>query len=115
MVLGSTRPVSEEIVLGDDGDTRLSGGEDGVGQISSVGNVVGAKVEVDNQILLVEGFAVEELVKVDEGVVWVVGVVCIGSAGLGVLLLHSVEVVRSPADGLASLSMFLEAKTGRMI
>lgn len=60
--------------------------------------MVRAQVEVEHDVLLVEGFAVEEFGKVNDGIVYVEGVVGVGAAGLGVFLLDGVEVVGGPVD-----------------
>lgn len=52
-----------------------------------------------DNILLIQGIAVEEFGEIDDRVVRISTVIRICAVGLGVLLLHGVEVVRRPVGG----------------
>ena len=88
-----------EVVHRDDQHATLRGSENGQGQIGGLRDVVHAQVEVHDDVLLVEGFAVEELAEVDSGVVHVFSVVGVGRGGLAVVVLNGIEVVRGPVAG----------------
>lgn len=93
--------VAGEVILRGDDHGGMGLREDGVGDIGLVGDVVHAEVEVEHDVFLVEGLAVEEFIEVDDGRVRVAAVVGVGAVGLGVVALDGVEVVGCPVDGRA--------------
>ncbi len=99
LVDGAAAGVAGEVVLRGDDHGGMGLREDGVGDVGFVGDVVHAEVEVNDDVFLVEGLAVEELVEVDDGVGRVAAVVGVGAVWLGVVALDGVEVVGCPVDG----------------
>ncbi len=101
LVNGAAAGVAGEVILRGDDHGGMGLREDGVGDIGLVGDVVHAEVEVEHDVFLVEGLAVEEFIEVDDGRVRVAAVVGVGAVGLGVVALDGVEVVGCPVDGRA--------------
>lgn len=99
LVDGATAGVTGEVVLRGDDHGGMGLREDGVGDVGFVGDVVHAEVEVEDDVFLVEGLAVEEFVEIDYWGGGVAAVVGVGAVGLGVVALDSVEVVGCPVDG----------------
>jgi len=99
LVDGAAAGVAREIVLRGDDHGGMGLREDGVGDVGFVGDVVHAEVEVEDDVFLVEGLAVEEFIEVDDGRVRVAAVVGVGAVGLGVVALDGVEVVGCPVGG----------------
>lgn len=86
----------------------VGAGEDGVWQVGLVWDVVHAEVEPDDEILLVDGFAVEVLAEVDDGVFDIDGVIWMGGLTLGFLALGDVHVVSGPFGGLSQVGGALD-------
>jgi len=99
LVDGAAAGVAREVVLRGDDHGGMGLREDGVGDVGFVGDVVHAEVEVEDDVFLVEGLAIEEFIEVDDGRVRVAAVVGVGAVGLGVVALDGVEVVGCPVDG----------------
>lgn len=99
LVDGAAAGVAGEVVLRSNEHGGIGLREDGVGDVGLVGDVVHAEVEVEDDVFLVEGLAVEEFVEVDDGGGGVAAVVGVGAVGLGVVALDGVEVVGRPVDG----------------
>lgn len=99
LVDGATAGVAREVVLRGDDHGGMGLREDGVWDVGFVGDVVHAEVEVEDNVFLVEGLAVEEFVEIDYWGGGVAAVVGVGAVGLGVVALDSVEVVGCPIHG----------------
>lgn len=83
-----------------DPDCRVCGGHGCVGEVVGVGHVVHAEIEPDDKVFLIEGFGVEEVGEVLDGVVSVEGVPGGGRVPLGFVPAGDVEVVVAPFGGL---------------
>lgn len=69
--------------------------------------MVHPKIKPDDQILLLQIFAVEEVVKIDRRVVYILTIEPVSAFGLGILALCDVQVVLGPTCRIDQITAVL--------
>lgn len=94
------RGVTSQVVVRGQHDGAVGSGEDSIGQIACVRNVVHAQVEPQYKVRLRQVFAVKEDFKIDRRVKYVLAVVRVRAAWLGIVLRRHHQVVSRPIGGV---------------